>query len=210
LVPNNRLEELLEDWKFLIRRDGAKHAIPAVGLEIARLPFRHLRFLIIARSLIEPLPDLKPKIELEIRPFEAADVKIVKEIDRPSEATASKRRLGCQQLGLLASFSGRPAGYAWACSEIDSTLERVQFDLLPGDALCVDAYTVPAFRGKGVQTALTLARCKMLRDLGYLRAIAYIEIHNYPSLAVWRKLGGLEIGQIDFLRIGPWYCVQNI
>jgi GNAT superfamily N-acetyltransferase len=173
-------------------------------LEIAELPYRHWRFIVIARSLLDPLPDLPAKIKLDIRPMGPADLEWVRQIDRPSEARASARRLERGHIGLLALYQGQPAGYAWACAEVELSLERVQLKLEPGDMLCVDAYTAPPFRGKGIQTALSLARLQLFRDQGYHRAIAYIEQHNAPSLAVWRKLGGREISRIDFLRVGPW------
>lgn len=204
MQPINRLAELIEDWMYLIRRNDLKSALPAAGLEIARLPYRHLRFLVIARALTEPLPDLQPKIALEIRPLGQADLESVREIDRPSEARACARRLERGHTGLVALHQGQMTGYAWACTEVNPSLERVQLTLAHGDVLCVDAYTAPAFRGKGVQTALALARFRLFGGPGYQRAIAYIERRNSPSLAVWRKLGGQEIGEIEFRRIGPW------
>ena len=203
-----RLAALTRDWQYFIRRDGVKSALPAIGLEIARLPYRHLSFLIVARSLSEPLPDLCPRIPLEIRLLGCSDLKLVRQIHRPSEARACARRLERGHTGLLAFYQGQVAGYAWACTEVHPSLERVQLTLAPDDVLCVDAYTAPAFRGKGVQTALALARCRLFRDQGYQRAIAYIERRNAPSLAVWRKLGGQEIGEIEFRRIGPWRLVR--
>lgn len=209
MEPIGRLAELIEDWKYLIWRDGVKSALPGVALEIARLPYRHLRFLLLARSLIEPLPDLQPKVALDIRPFTQTDLDLVREIDRPSEARLCARRLENGHTGLLALHENQPAGYAWACLKIDPKLERVHPKLGSGDILCADVYTTPAFRGQGVQTALALARFRLFRDLGYRRAISYIEIHNAPSLAVWqRKLGSLTIGQVDFIRIGSWYQVR--
>ncbi len=208
MQPIGRLAALIKDWQYFVSRDGVKSALPTVGLEIARLPYRHRRFLIVARSLTEPLPDVKPKIELEIRPFELADLDFVRRIDRPSEARACALRLERGHIGLLAVHQDQMVGYAWACTEVHPSLERVRLNLAHGDVLCVDAYTAPAFRGKGVQTALALARCRMFRDQGFLRAIAYIESRNHPSLAVWRKIGGQVAGQIDFERIGPWRRVQ--
>lgn len=70
--------------------------------------------------------------------------------------------------------------------------------------ICVDAYRAPAFRGRGVQTALTLARFRLFRDLGYRREVTYIEQRNDPSLAVWRKAGSQVVGHVDYIRIGPW------
>jgi len=201
---NQRLAELLQDWRYVLERDGWRSALPVVAQEITSLPYRHSRFIILARSLLEPLPDLQPKVAFDFRPFEMADVELVRQIDRPSEARACAKRLERGHKGLLALYQGQPAGYAWGSTEVAPDLERVELRLDPGDGLCVDAYTAPAFRGRGLQTTLSLARFQLFRDLGYRRAVAYIEKHNLPSLAVWRKVGSQEIGYIDFVRIGPW------
>ena len=165
--PFHRLDELTEDWQFLIHRDGIKSALPEVAKEIARLPFRHLRFHILARSLAEPLPDLQPKIPLEIHPFEHSHLELVCTIDRPSEARLCKRRLGRGQQGLVALHQGQIAGYAWGCSPVDWNLERVHLQLEPDDILCTDVYTAPALRGKGVQTALTWQRFQLFTRPGF-------------------------------------------
>ncbi len=204
MQPLSRLFELVTDWQYLIRRDGLKSALPAVGLELARLPYRHLKFLIVARSLTEPWPELQPGIDLEIRPFEEGYLAAVQQIDRPSEARACARRLKRGHTGLVAVCGDQIVGYAWACTEVNPFLERIQLDLAPDEVLCVDAFTAESFRGKGVQTALALGRCRLFKDLGYHRAIAYIEQRNLASLAVWRKIGGRTIGEIEFERFGPW------
>jgi GNAT superfamily N-acetyltransferase len=206
--PIGRLVDFLEDWKYLIQQNGFFSTMPAIGEEIVRLPYRHLRFVIVKRSLSMPLPDLQAKIALEIRPFEKADLERVREIYRPSEARLCARRLARGHKGIIALHQGQLKGYAWACTEVDPQLERVHLRLEPGDVLCADVYTHPSFRGKGIQTSLTMARFRMFRDLGYRRAITYIEIRNTPSIAVWqRKLGSQTIGHVDFIRFGFWYRV---
>lgn len=207
--PFHRLAELIEDWQFLIRQDGIKSALPIVAREFAWLPYRHLEFIILARLLAEPLPEMQPKIPIEIHPFETSNLEQVRAIDRPSEARLCERRLEGGQRGLVAFHQGQIAGYAWGCIHIDWELERVHLQLEPGDILCTDVYTAPALRGKGVQTALTLRRFQMFRELGYRRAICYIEVNNTPSLAVWqRKFSAETAGKINFKRIGPWYRVR--
>ena len=204
-----RLLELFEDWVYVIRKDEFWSAIPAIGQDIARLPFRHLKFFVFERSLSETIPEIHPQIELEIRPFEQSDLQFVKIINRPSEARQCERHLESGHKGLIAFYQSQPTGYAWGSAEVNPEIEKVPIHLEPGDVLCTDVFTNPPFRGKGVQTALSLARFQMFRDLGFSRAICYIEIQNGPSLAVWqRKLGGLKTGSIDFLRIGPWYRVR--
>lgn len=204
-----RLNELTADWRHILRRDGWRSALPEIGRAIATLPYRRMRFSIITRSLTEPLPEWHPKITLEIRPFEQTDLASVRKIDRPSEANLCARRLARGHCGLVACHNGQVAGYAWGCTEVDPALERVHLKLDLGDVLCADVYTAPSLRGQGVQTALVLARFQLFHDLGYRRAVTYIEKRNSPSLAVWqRKLGSQTIGEVDFIRIGPWYRVH--
>ena len=204
-----RLAELIEDWKYMFCHDKAFHALPSIGLEIFGLFYRHLRFLVIARSLSDPIPDFRPMLSLEVRPFEQDDLKKVREVNRPSEVKQCALRLERRHQGVIALNNGNLAGYAWGYTEVYPQLERVAIELQPGDILCNDVFTNPVYRGKGVQTALTIARFRLFRDLGFRRAICYIETNNTPSLSVWqRKLGGLAVGSIDFMRIGPWYQVH--
>lgn len=204
----SRLAELIEDWNYLIQRDGWRSALPVIGQEIVTLPYRRLQFVVVACFLLEPLPELQPKIAFEIREFRSADLNLVRQMSRPSEAKAFARRLARGHVGFLALHEGQPAGYAWACTQIDPTLERVNLELDPGVVLFTDAYTAPAYRGQGVQKVLTLARLRRFRDLGYHQALAIIEVRNYPSLAAWRRVGAQTVGWMTFLRVGPWRRVR--
>lgn len=204
-----RLLELVEDWKFLVQREGLVNALPTITHEITQLPYKHLKFFIIARSLSDPLPNLRPRIDLEILPFEESHLELIRLIDRPSSAKLCARRLALGHQGFIAFYQNTPVGYAWGCAEMHPAVEQVPIQLEPGDVLCTDVYTNPAYRGKGVQTALSLARFKMFRELGFCKAICYIEVRNAPSISVWqRKLGGQIVGDIDFIRIGLWYRVR--
>jgi GNAT superfamily N-acetyltransferase len=198
----SRLAELIADWAFLIRRGGYWASIGEIRRGILALPYRHIQYVVVARSLLTPLPELKPKVPLGIRPFRSADLKFVHRDNLPSEANLCRRRIELGHLGLVACIDGQAVGYAWGCT--DSSLERVSLKFEPGDILCTDAFTVPVFRGKGVQTALSLARLRLFQGLGYKRVIAYIERHNDSSLAVWRKVGAHESAKIQYHRIGFW------
>jgi GNAT superfamily N-acetyltransferase len=197
-----RLTELVKDWHYLIQRDGWKRALSQIRKQVFTLPYRHIRFVVVARSLLEPLPDLTPKVPVAIRPFELTDLSFVHREHLPSEAKLCAQRLERNHYGLTAWLNDEIAGYAWGCT--NTTLEKVKLELEPGDVLCTDAFTVPAFRGQGIQTALSLARLRWFQELNYCRAIAYIEVGNAPSLAVWHKMGAQEIARITFTRVGPW------
>ena len=112
------------------------------------------------------------------------------------------QRLKMGHHGLVACISERPAGYGWGCA--DMTLERIDWTLAADTILCTDAFTAPAFRGRGVQTILALERLRLFQGMGYKTALAYIEVHNKPSIAVWRKFNAQPIAHFDFKRIGFW------
>ena len=207
--PIIRLIELYEDWYFLIRRDGLISTMPLVTREIVQLPYRHLKFWILAISLVEPIPEIQNKMPFTIRSFEPADLKLVRDINRPSEAKLCARRLSREHYGFIALNQIQATGYAWGSTEIDPQLEQVHLRLDHGDVLCNDAFTAPAYRRQGVQSALTLARLHFFQEMGYRRALCYIEKSNSNSLSVWQcKLNASIIGQIDFKRIGPCHYLK--
>jgi GNAT superfamily N-acetyltransferase len=204
----SRLAELIEDWHYWIQHNGWRSSLRAIGQDLFWLPYRRMHFIVVTRSLLEPIPNLIPKMAFEVREFKPSDVDLVRQMDRPSEARLCARRLACGHKGFLAVYQGKPAGHAWGCNEVEPTLERVKLKLNTGDFLCADAYTAPVFRSQGLQTVLTLACFRLFRDMGCRRSIAYIERRNHPSLAVWRKVGCQVTGSFEFIRIGPWRWVR--
>jgi GNAT superfamily N-acetyltransferase len=207
--PVQRLGEIFEDWQAFAARDGLGTSTRAILTDLGQLPYRRLHFLVLARSLVEPLPEPPAVPGLEIHPFGEDDLARVRQIDRISEAKLSAERLAQGHKGLFAMLDGQPAGYCWGTTDPQTRLERVHPTLADGDVLCTDAYTAPAFRGRGIQTALTIARFELFRGLGCRRAICTIERENKPSLAVWqRKLNSQVIGTIDFMRVGAWYRIR--
>jgi len=199
-----RLAELTEDWNYIAQHDGWSSAMPAILGKLSSLLYQRRQFIVMARSLSTPLPDLLPKIDLEIRPFEPADLALIQGYDLPSDAKLCARRLMFGHRGLLALSHGQFTGYAWSYTAAQPALDRLRFELAPGDVLLISDYTVPAFRRRGVQTALILARLRLFHSLGYQCAYTCIAMQNNPSLAAYRKAGVREYGVMYDLRIGPW------
>ena len=200
----DRLRQLMGDWKYFFRRMPWQQAIPKVGSELLLLPFRHIHYLLVARSLLEPLPELAADIPFTIRQFDSSDLAGAAEIDRPSAARLCGQRLANGHIGVAAFDNQRLIAFAWALKKIDRDIERIDLELEPFDFLCTDAYTSPAYRKLGVQTALTLERFRIFGAQGYRRALCFIVSSNLPSLRAWKKLGGYVAGEIDYFRLGPW------
>ncbi len=209
--PNwkGRFAELSGDWRDYFERRSWRQALQAMGMEFLQLPYRHIHYLVVACSLTEPLPVIALPAGFTLRAFTDADVAAVAAIDRPSEARLCQRRIAAGHIGLAAFYEEQLVGHAWACKQFDSNIDRIDLHLPPSDCLCTDAYSAPAYRGRGIHTLLTLERFKIFRDLGYQRAICNIAANNRPSLRVWKKLGGQVIGELDYFRVGPWRWTHN-
>jgi ribosomal protein S18 acetylase RimI-like enzyme len=199
---NDRLGDLVEDWKEDFRRNSLPPAVLKVGKELLQLPYRHIQYFMIARFLLEPLPEVPATELFTIRKFEAVDLPAVVEINCPSEARQLARRLASGHIGVTAYFKNSLVGYAWACKKVDPSLDRIQLDLAPHEFLCIDAYTAPTHRQMSVQTRLIIERLRIFRELGYRKAFCYIEKSNKASLRAWNKVGGTIVGEIDYFRIG--------
>jgi ribosomal protein S18 acetylase RimI-like enzyme len=209
MPSNQRFYELLEDWRFYFRTYSWRHALTQTGRQLLELPYRRIHYLMYVRLLSEPMPGLKASPGVTIRQFDPSDLLAIANIDRPSEARLCAYRLAMGHIGLVAECDHVIAGYAWACSQVEPKIERVEIQLTAGDFLCTDAYTAPAYRGHGIHTMLTLARLKIMQALGYQRAICYIERHNVASIRTWKKFGGQHIGDIDYIRLGSRRWVHS-
>jgi GNAT superfamily N-acetyltransferase len=197
------MHELIEDWQFLIHRDGWKITWRQIGQEVISLSYRRIEFVVVARPLTQLIPEAWTKVPIEVRPFTAADLNFVHCEHLPSEAHLCSQRLERGHDGIAACIDGQIVGYAWSCA--DTSLERVELPLAPGDVLFTDAFTAPAARGQGVQTVLSAARLRAAQKKGYRRVVAYIKADNAPSLAVWqKKMGAATIARITFTRVGLW------
>ena len=198
-----RLIELIEDWRYLIQRDGLKSTWIIILRALIQLPYSHLEYIVLTYPLPKPIAEFESKVSIEVRLFGTSDLDYVCQEFLPSEANMCDRRLKAGHRGLVATLNSNVVGYCWLCTDDD--LERVDLHIFPGDILLTDAFTSPSVRGKGVHTQLALAGLRYAKGLEFKRIIVYIEVNNAPSLAVWQKKMGSEVvGHIDFKRIGFW------
>jgi GNAT superfamily N-acetyltransferase len=208
-IWSQRLGELMEDWRFYIKSYPWQRSISTIYKEFLQLPYRRIHYLVFARSLAEPVPEFHFDRSIVIRKFESVDIHEVEIINRPSEAKSCTRRFAKGHVGVSALHNGHLVGYAWAFTEIDPVIERFKINLGPRDFLCTDAFTSPSFRGRGIQTSLALTRLNIFRELGFQRALCYIERKNQPSIRVWEKIGAFTIGDIEYFRVGPWRWITT-
>ncbi len=74
-----------------------------------------------------------------------------------------------------------------------------EYELADDESYLYGAYTVPAFRRKGIHPAMSCHRLKLLKERGYKRELAFIEPENTAAMRMPEKLGYDKVGVTGFI-----------
>jgi len=196
-----KFTRLFDDLQARAQRDGWRHTGRWMVETLVSLPHRRIEYTVFARSLLEPLPGPEPRMAVCLRPATEADLARFTGLVPPSEQRHFGRRLANGRRCFLALDGENLAAYCWASTEIRFEIDNLELPLQPGDVYVDDAYTVPAYRRKGIQTAVHLYRLGYMRDLGCRRAILIVDVKNTASQRLIRKLGYREADHLSFRRV---------
>lgn len=195
------LKRLTYDWKEKIQRGDWRGASRWLIEIFASLPYRHIEYIVFARSLLEPLPTATPRLPVTLRLAMKADLVRFQGLVLPSEISYFSQRLDHGRYCFLALDGEHLAGYCWATTQVEPHVDNLELKLQPGDVYVDDAFTAPAYRRQGIQTAVHLYRLRYMKDLGCQRAILIVSEDNVASQQLVRKLGYQEIDRLSFRRI---------
>jgi ribosomal protein S18 acetylase RimI-like enzyme len=196
-----KLKGLIEDLGARTRQAGWTGIVPWLFQALVSLPYCHTEYTVFVRSLREPLPAVEPRLAVTLRPAAEADLERFRDLVPPSELGYFRRRLAHGRHCFLALDGEHLAAYCWATNRVERDIDNLELHLQPGDVYGDDAYTAPAYRRQGIQSALLVYRLDYVRSLGYQRLVAIVAEDNEPSQRMVRKLGYQEAGHLSFRRI---------
>lgn len=202
--------KLRQDLPAKFRQSGFLAAGRWLIEYLASVPYEHIVFNVFIRSLEEPLAVAMPRLPTTMRLATEADLLYFRNLVLPSEYQHFARRLAHGRFCFLAFPEAKPdelIAYCWATTQVDPDIDKLCLDLPAKTAYVDDAYTVPAYRHQGVQTAIHLFRLQHLQRLGYKRVVLIIDVKNRASQNLAQKLGYQKIGQATFLRV--WRTIVN-
>jgi GNAT superfamily N-acetyltransferase len=166
------------------------------------------RLLLLSRPLTEPVRPARAALPLAmdwLAPADKAEYMAFRSLrDASSLDERCERRHRC----LLAHVDGRLVGAMWAATErawIQSL--RYELPLAPGDVYLFDAYTDPAFRGRGIAPVLSLELLRRCYKEGCRRALRVTLPENAAALRAHAKAGFQCCGVIRRVKLGPWWFV---
>lgn len=201
--------------KQLARRAGAilkTEGIAGLGERVTgRLKRRplHLRAYIVSLHLDRPIRSPRPMVEVEIDEVKATDeeaLEVLAQIDewRISKADLLRCLVGGRRC-YVAKHAGQIVSSEWYILDggLDSLFLGRRFQFAANEVFAYNAYTIPAFRGKGILPYLQAesARVVAAHNPHKTCVLALINVRNKASLRAFAKVGFTRVGQVGLMEV---------
>jgi GNAT superfamily N-acetyltransferase len=182
------------------------HAAECVGWR--RLPGVALRwtlrreFLITARDLSQPLPEIPRDPREEWAAAEPADLEALLEVDPTSSARELDRRIEDGQTCRVCRVEGRAVHWRWQITG-PAHLWYLGCSLTPaaGDWIITEVLTRPDERSAGVYSRSAIRALHEAREADCRRLVGFVAYWNRPAIRVMREVSGREvIGRLGYRR----------
>ena len=95
-----------------------------------------------------------------------------------------------------AFYNERLVSYTWRAFSQTPVSDRFSLSIEKPNRYGYKALTLPEHRGKQLQNSINLFSDKLCFDTGYTSAVAFVETHNYASLASDARRGNKQVGWI--------------
>ena len=155
----------------------------------------------LSRHLAVPIASPSAKIPISVRPLQERDLAPLFSLNAASDAGERREaawRRGFIDKGARRGFvavderTGAPCYVQWlfVAEDNDFIRQHKSFPALePGQALLENAYTPPAFRGKGIMSAAMAQIAERAADLGAREVLTFVAVDNIASLKGCQRAG---------------------
>lgn len=159
--------------------------------------------LVVFAQSLDSAPEVPPPAGVVIRRLEAADWPALATMVQQRNLARFRALTGAGRHGLIAWRGTQPIGYGWVAESIGPDVTACPLELPPHAAYLFDLYVVPAERSSGVGSALSSARVRLARDLGFTEGWRMIAPSNGASLRTLARTGTdtRTVGQLRFIKI---------
>ena len=116
-----------------------------------------------------------------------------------------QRRFQWGHLCLVARTADQLLSATWVALD-QARIDYVQWrlPLAPDEAYVYDAYTLKAWRGTGLSSAVSAFMSWQLQRRGATRSWRAVMPENAAAIAMQTKLGSRKVWLLKSLRLGPW------
>ena len=150
----------------------------------------------------KPLPvhrRIEAKVEVKVKLASSSDVlRLTERFGGRGKMEALKRGHLC----FIAEIEGEIVHYKWVTfDEVYVSELKRKMHLNCNSAYIYAVYTVPRFRGLGIDPKVTISVFDYLYGKGVEKVHILVSSSNFPSLRVVQKVGYRKMGEIGFLQV---------
>lgn len=170
--------------------------------ELAREQYRRFfvreKIFVFEKSLPAPL-EIETKVEADVRLAQSGDIsKLAEKFGGRAIREGTKKGHLC----FIADIDGEIAHYKWVAFDeayVSELKRNIRFD--SNSAYIYSVYTVPEYRGFGLDPTVTTKVFDYLYEKGIEKVYILVSHDNLPSLRVMQKVGYRKIGEIGFNQV---------
>ncbi len=185
------------------------------GLRVAArymlLPLIDLHYaVVLRRSLQVPFPPPKFPTGVTARLATVDDLQLFKNMIPPIRLRRFERKLNAGELCLVALHEGEGVGLGWGSFANSITVNHTPLKLGPKDLYLWGAYVTPAFRRRGLMTAMANMQLRIYQEQGWEYTYQITDWYNRPALNLARRMGCVPVANILTLRLVEWRIARPV
>ncbi len=193
--------DVIETIRFIHRRDGWGGV-----LLMMTQPFfeYHKQAVVLRKSLDEPIPVVKPRLDVTIRPATLDDLPLFANIAPPLRLSRFAKKLEAGEACVVGVYDGKIISTTWIAFADGPTVKQTPLQLSAKEAYLWGGYMDMQYRSNGVNSAMVYYTMRWLREQGYDAVIMHTERYNKPVLRLCHKLGFDVVARLTSVRVLNW------
>lgn len=163
-------------------------------------PFGYLEMTVVYERDLATLPPVRAVDGYLIRPATAADIsRMIADLPRDQPRHVLQRLWDEGHFCMVACAGDQVVAYDWLAFD---AVQEEEYRVTPGneEVLCLNAYTAPEHRGKGVHPALLVAMLHEAANRGRKRALTVVSLMNERSWRAHIRTGWRKASTISYIR----------
>lgn len=195
---------LADFWQTLVQirqQQGWKGLLQLALLTV----FESHDAIIMRRPLSEPIPDLKPRVEMVIQQATLADLPLLKTIVPPLRLRRFAAKMAAGEMCVIGIYEGKVIAMGWVGLGGGPSVRETTLQLTVQDAYVWGGYMAPEYRSQGGSSAILSRLMQLSKEVGCEYIYLVTEKTNAPVIKQGHKLGFHNAAYLRSVRLFKWW-----
>ena len=200
------VKDFFEGIKIMGRQEGVR-----VASRYMLLPLIDLHYAVVLRRSLQ-IPFAPPKFPAGVtaRLATVDDLQLFKNMIPPIRLKRFERKLNAGEICLVALYENRGVALGWASPADSLTVNHTPLKLGPKDLYLWGAYVTPAFRRRGLMTAMANMQLRIYQEQGWEYTYQITDWYNRPALNLAKRMSCVPVANILTLRLVEWRIARHV